>query len=204
MGSENEAESVGPARLLASRTQQQAPAVAVAAARVGVDMAREAAQSAWSTAATASRRLLSSAQTPNGALPWSKPVSPAVAASSRGSPKGGSIISAQDGPSGLDGAGSGPMSGAGGVGIAELQARQKVPTAAVGVAVGRSRPPQAFLQLAYGYLPLVWAGTLTHYLPAFLLQAGRILPVRCDLVTMRNESIAQVPAKGMLKYYRIS
>ena len=68
-----------------------------------------------------------------------------------------------------------------GLGLAELGSRQKVPTAAVGVAVGRSRPPQAFLQLAYGYLPLVWAGTLTHYLPAFLLQAGRILPVRLSM-----------------------
>ncbi|KAK9840711.1 hypothetical protein WJX84_002965 [Apatococcus fuscideae] len=40
----------------------------------------------------------------------------------------------------------------------------------------------AFLQLAYAYLPLVWAGTLTHYLPAFLLRAGRILPVTARTV----------------------
>lgn len=34
-----------------------------------------------------------------------------------------------------------------------------------------------FLELAYGYMPLVWAGTLAHYLLPFLSEAGRILPV---------------------------
>lgn len=34
-----------------------------------------------------------------------------------------------------------------------------------------------FLELAYGYMPLVWAGTLAHYLLPFLGEAGRILPV---------------------------
>eukprot|EP00883_Tetradesmus_obliquus_P009178 jgi/Sobl393_1/19957/SZX72903.1 len=34
-----------------------------------------------------------------------------------------------------------------------------------------------FLSLSYGYLPLVWGATLSHYLPAFLEEAGSILPV---------------------------
>ena len=34
-----------------------------------------------------------------------------------------------------------------------------------------------FMEVAYGYLPLVWAATLSHYLLLFLGEAGRILPV---------------------------
>ena len=33
------------------------------------------------------------------------------------------------------------------------------------------------MEVAYGYLPLVWAATLSHYLLPFLGEAGRILPV---------------------------
>ena len=33
------------------------------------------------------------------------------------------------------------------------------------------------MEVAYGYLPLVWAATLSHYLLLFLGEAGRILPV---------------------------
>ena len=33
------------------------------------------------------------------------------------------------------------------------------------------------MELAYGYLPLVWAANLSHYLLLFLGEAGRILPV---------------------------
>ena len=40
-----------------------------------------------------------------------------------------------------------------------------------------SRP---FTEVAYGYLPLVWAATLSHYLLLFLGEAGRILPVRTE------------------------
>ena len=35
-----------------------------------------------------------------------------------------------------------------------------------------------FVGMAYGYLPLVWAGTLAHYLLLWCEEAGRILPVR--------------------------
>ncbi len=37
--------------------------------------------------------------------------------------------------------------------------------------------PKKFIELAYGYLPLVLAGNLAHYLNLGLNEAGRILPV---------------------------
>ena len=40
-------------------------------------------------------------------------------------------------------------------------------------------PAVGFLEMAYGYLPLVWAATLAHYLLLFCEEAGRILPVSC-------------------------
>lgn len=40
-----------------------------------------------------------------------------------------------------------------------------------------TKPIVPFLSLSYGYLPLVWAATLAHYLPNFLEEAGLILPV---------------------------
>jgi hypothetical protein len=36
--------------------------------------------------------------------------------------------------------------------------------------------PRPFIQLAYGYLPLVLGANLAHYLRLFLNEAGRILP----------------------------
>jgi polyferredoxin len=38
-------------------------------------------------------------------------------------------------------------------------------------------PIKPFVDLAYGYLPMVWAGTLAYYLRYGLTEAGRILPV---------------------------
>ena len=35
-----------------------------------------------------------------------------------------------------------------------------------------------FVEVAYGYLPLVWGITLAHYLLPLLSEAGQILPVR--------------------------
>jgi hypothetical protein len=40
-----------------------------------------------------------------------------------------------------------------------------------------TRKPRPFVELAYGYLPLVLFGTLAHYLRLFLTEAGRVLPV---------------------------
>ncbi|HIK46906.1 MAG TPA: sigma 54-interacting transcriptional regulator [Leptolyngbyaceae cyanobacterium M65_K2018_010] len=36
---------------------------------------------------------------------------------------------------------------------------------------------RSFIKLAYGYLPLVWAANLAHYLRLGLLEGGRLLPV---------------------------
>ncbi|MFH7241474.1 MAG: sigma 54-interacting transcriptional regulator [Spirulina sp.] len=40
-----------------------------------------------------------------------------------------------------------------------------------------SLAPRSFVKLAYGYLPLVWAANLAHYLRLGLLEGGRVLPV---------------------------
>ena len=41
---------------------------------------------------------------------------------------------------------------------------------------------RSFLKLAYGYLPLVWAANLAHYLRLGLLEGGRVLPVLGETV----------------------
>ena len=144
--------------------RQQVPRIAAVAARVGADMTTESAQAAWSyfqaASQAASRQVLASLRGP---------------ASLAKASTGPSMSSATSPLAAEATAGSSAMSG---LGVVDMGSRQQVPTAAVAAAVSRGRPPQAFLQLAYAYLPLVWAGTLTHYLPAFLLRAGRILPVR--------------------------
>ncbi|MDX2273311.1 MAG: sigma 54-interacting transcriptional regulator [Cyanobacteriota bacterium] len=52
-----------------------------------------------------------------------------------------------------------------------------VPLLAHGLAQWGSVKPRPFLEWIYGYLPLVWGGTLAHYLEAGLREAGQILPV---------------------------
>ena len=42
--------------------------------------------------------------------------------------------------------------------------------------------PKPFIQLAYGYLPLVLGTNLAHYLRLFLQEAGRVLPVTWAMV----------------------
>ena len=49
--------------------------------------------------------------------------------------------------------------------------------AASGAGQLRRARGKPFLELAYGYMPLVWAGTLAHYLLPFFSEAGRLLPV---------------------------
>lgn len=66
----------------------------------------------------------------------------------------------------LDGRQAGGVSGATTEGRDEEQQRQS--------AARKLRP---FLELAYGYLPLVWAGTLAYYLDNAFEEAGLILPV---------------------------
>jgi transcriptional regulator with AAA-type ATPase domain/NAD-dependent dihydropyrimidine dehydrogenase PreA subunit len=49
--------------------------------------------------------------------------------------------------------------------------------------------PRRFIELAYGYLPLVLAGNLAHYLRLFLGEAGRILPVSFATFGMSGEGL---------------
>ncbi|GIL70179.1 hypothetical protein Vretifemale_1031, partial [Volvox reticuliferus] len=56
-------------------------------------------------------------------------------------------------------------------------------SAGVVTAAAAARPPAAlplpapFLTLSYGYLPLLWAATLSHYLRPLLSEGGRLLPI---------------------------
>ncbi|MBD2104369.1 sigma 54-interacting transcriptional regulator [Leptolyngbya sp. FACHB-261] len=58
-----------------------------------------------------------------------------------------------------------------------------IPTAVTLLAYGlirlfsRKLKPRSFIELAYGYLPLVLGGSLAHYLRLGLTEAGRLLPV---------------------------
>ncbi|MGB8699942.1 MAG: 4Fe-4S binding protein, partial [Thermosynechococcaceae cyanobacterium] len=65
-----------------------------------------------------------------------------------------------------------------GVSVAVLAIAALMPLAGQGllhlVNQGKHRP---FLELAYGYLPLVLGGTLAHYLRLGLTEAGQVLPV---------------------------
>lgn len=47
--------------------------------------------------------------------------------------------------------------------------------------------PRSFIQLAYGYLPLVLGGNLAHYLRLFLQEAGRIIPVTIATFSLDTE-----------------
>ncbi|MGD2180575.1 sigma 54-interacting transcriptional regulator [Lusitaniella coriacea] len=49
--------------------------------------------------------------------------------------------------------------------------------------------PRAFVELAYGYLPLVLAGNLAYYLPLGLQEGGRILPVGLATFGLNGEGL---------------
>ncbi|MCU0533855.1 MAG: sigma 54-interacting transcriptional regulator [Hydrococcus sp. Prado102] len=49
--------------------------------------------------------------------------------------------------------------------------------------------PRSFIELAYGYLPLVLAGNLAHYLKLWLGEAGRILPVSLATFGLSGEGL---------------
>ncbi|AFY53895.1 transcriptional regulators containing an AAA-type ATPase domain and a DNA-binding domain [Rivularia sp. PCC 7116] len=49
--------------------------------------------------------------------------------------------------------------------------------------------PKPFLELAYGYLPLILGGSLAHYLRLGLNEAGRILPVTFATVGLNGASL---------------
>jgi transcriptional regulator with AAA-type ATPase domain/NAD-dependent dihydropyrimidine dehydrogenase PreA subunit len=49
--------------------------------------------------------------------------------------------------------------------------------------------PRSFIELAYGYLPLVLAGNLAHYLKLWMGEAGRILPVSLRTFGLSGEGL---------------
>jgi hypothetical protein len=49
--------------------------------------------------------------------------------------------------------------------------------------------PRPFVELAYGYLPLVLAGNLAHYLRLGLGEGGRILPVALATFGLSGEAL---------------
>jgi transcriptional regulator with AAA-type ATPase domain/NAD-dependent dihydropyrimidine dehydrogenase PreA subunit len=51
------------------------------------------------------------------------------------------------------------------------------------------RKPKSFVELAYGYLPLVLGGTLAHYLRLGLSEGGRILPVTFATFGLHGEQL---------------
>ncbi|KXZ56033.1 hypothetical protein GPECTOR_2g1585 [Gonium pectorale] len=63
---------------------------------------------------------------------------------------------------------------------AAVAAAPAVATQAAPAAAGR--PPAPFLTLAYGYLPLLWAATLSHYLRPLLAEAGQLLPISAAML----------------------
>ncbi|GAB4815576.1 hypothetical protein N2152v2_002622 [Parachlorella kessleri] len=66
--------------------------------------------------------------------------------------------------------------------------------AAAGLAAWDSSGVQPFVEACYGYLPLVWAGTLAHYLHTFLNEAGEILPVTAATFGLDGEWLPAVQA----------
>ncbi|MDB9375857.1 cyclic nucleotide-binding domain-containing protein [Nodularia sphaerocarpa] len=70
-----------------------------------------------------------------------------------------------------------------------------IPTAVIFAAYGLmqltkfGRKPRPFLQLTYGYLPLVLGGNLAHYLRLGLGEAGRILPVTLATFGLNGEQL---------------
>jgi transcriptional regulator with AAA-type ATPase domain/NAD-dependent dihydropyrimidine dehydrogenase PreA subunit len=55
--------------------------------------------------------------------------------------------------------------------------------------INKKIKPRSFIELAYGYLPLVLAGNLAHYLRLWLGEAGRILPVSFATFGLSGEGL---------------
>ena len=78
-----------------------------------------------------------------------------------------------------------------GVSLAALIVPVTIPFLAYGVIklFQGSLKPRSFLELAYGYLPLVWGGSLAHYLRLGLGEAGRIIPVSFATFGLNGEAL---------------
>ncbi|MBC1236117.1 sigma 54-interacting transcriptional regulator [Nostoc sp. 2RC] len=57
-----------------------------------------------------------------------------------------------------------------------------------------NRKPKSFVELAYGYLPLVLGGNLAHYLRLGLSEGGRILPVSFATLGLNGEQLPMLVA----------
>ncbi|MBL1200647.1 MAG: cyclic nucleotide-binding domain-containing protein [Nostoc sp. GBBB01] len=57
-----------------------------------------------------------------------------------------------------------------------------------------NRKPKSFVELAYGYLPLVLGGNLAHYLRLGLSEGGRILPVSFATLGLNSEQLPMLVA----------
>lgn len=69
-----------------------------------------------------------------------------------------------------------------------------IPILAYGLLNLLPRKPRPFAELVYGYLPLVLGGTLAHYIPAGLGEAGRILPVTWATFGLASEGLPMLTA----------
>ena len=58
----------------------------------------------------------------------------------------------------------------------------------------QSPKPKSFVELAYGYLPLVLAGNLAHYLRLGLSEGGRLLPVTFATFGLNGEGLPMLVA----------
>lgn len=53
------------------------------------------------------------------------------------------------------------------------------------IPVKEASRPRPFLTIAYGYMPLVWAATLAHYLDFGMTEAGQVLRVSPHLLLLQ-------------------
>lgn len=83
-----------------------------------------------------------------------------------------------------------------GVSVVALSVPAIVPIVAYGLIrlLQQSLKPRPFIELAYGYLPLVLGGSLAHYLRLGLGEAGRILPVTMATFGYSGEALPIVVA----------
>jgi len=56
---------------------------------------------------------------------------------------------------------------------------------------------RAFVRLAYGWMPLVWAASLAHYMQLFGAEAGSVLPAAADLLHLPAAVRAAMPSAAL-------
>ena len=158
-----------PGMLMSSKLPHIAISLAVLA---GPGLTAWAVDSAWRMGGFGGAYLSQLVQRWAAAL---QPSALSTVAEAAGGPAGGSLASAFPGA----GAQQAATSAAGGA-----AAQWQVPgEPSLGAGAGVRAPP--FMELSYGFLPLVWAATLAHYYDSLLEEAGRVLPVSALLCTCK-------------------